>query len=89
MVPGVGRPNTESAWAFGNGPKEVRKKQIMMVRVRIFLDIMTINRRKRFLERIAYIWGLSNQAGQIYIIQNAEIYDVMRNNKYIMFLLRK
>jgi len=48
MVPGVGKPKTELApvvsavepWALGRGPKDVRKKQIIVVRLSVFLNMM-------------------------------------------------
>jgi hypothetical protein len=40
IVPGAGKPKTESAWAFGRGPKMVKKKQTIMVRFKDFLNML-------------------------------------------------
>jgi len=63
MVPGSGRPRVVSAWALGRGPNEVKKKQKIIVRLKVFLNMMNfplIFKRKRYFERITYIEGLSN-----------------------------
>jgi len=40
MVPGGGKPRTESEWTYGRGPKVVRKKQKMTVKDKVFLNIV-------------------------------------------------
>jgi len=51
MVPGVGKPKTESAWALGRGPKEDRKKQKITLKLKLFLNMINLllGIRKRFL----------------------------------------
>jgi hypothetical protein len=49
MLPGVGKPKIESAWALGNGPKEVRKKETIVDRLRIFLNMLNLLLRKKAL----------------------------------------